>query len=72
MSKRIITQESERSKKLNDLLQGLHNLYKDDVQNAINLCYELGATQEQISKALGKPRSTIAIQFPKKEKPYEK
>lgn len=68
MVRDIITHESERSKKLNELLQGLHNLYKQDVENAIALCYELGATQDQIAKALGSPRSTIAIKYPKKGK----
>lgn len=71
MNKRIITQEAERSKKLNELLQGLHDIYKDDVRRAVYLCYELGGTQEQIADALGIARSTVAIKYPKKEDKHE-
>lgn len=74
MRKKIISQEQreyERSQKLNYHLQGLKDLYEDDVFHAVQLAYQLGATQEDVAKALGKSRSTIAMLYPKKEKRNE-
>lgn len=68
MTRDIITQENERSKKLNELLQGLHDLYKEDVASVVYLCYELDATQEQVAKALGMSRVRVAQLYPKTKK----
>jgi DNA-directed RNA polymerase specialized sigma24 family protein len=68
MKKRIIAQEADRSKKLNELLRGLQDLYKDDVRNTVNLCYQLGATQEQVAQALGTSLSNVKMLYPKNGK----
>lgn len=68
MSKDIITQQAEKSKKLNELLSGLQNLYKDDVRRVVYLCYELGATTTQVADALGVERNTVSQLYPKKGK----
>lgn len=67
MNKHSISHEAERSKKLNGLLQGLHNLYKDDLERVIYLCYDLGGTQEEIAEALGLSRGAVAMKYPKKK-----
>ena len=65
---KIITQESDRSKRLNELLQGLHDLYKDDVEQAVYLCYDKGATVEEVAQALGVTKAEVSRKFPKKGK----
>lgn len=65
MTNKIISHETNKSRKLNEYLQGLRNLYKDDTANVIQLCYELGATYEQVGNALGITRAEAFRQYPK-------
>ncbi len=71
MNKRIITQEPERSKKLNDALESLRNVYEPDVKKLVSLCYKLGATQEQIGDALDLTRSTVSLKYPRRKEENE-
>ena len=68
MTKRIITQEAARSRRLNEHLQGLKNLYKEDLEKMVYFCYsEFDATYDQIGQALGISRAEAYRQYPKKE-----
>jgi len=69
MSKKIISHEVENSKKLNEHLQGLKNLFGEPLKNLIYYCYdEFDASYEQIGNALGKSRQAVEQQYPKKGK----
>jgi len=62
-------QEHEKSKKLNQYLQGLKNLYQEDLERVIYYCYkEFNATYQQIGKALGKTKQAVQQQYPKEKK----
>ena len=70
MTKRIITHEPVRSKRLNSYLKGLKDLYQEDLERMIYFCYrEFDATYDQIGKALGISKQAVSQQYPKnKEK----
>ena len=68
MSNASIPHKAERSKKLNELLGGLQDLYKDDVKNVIYLCYDLGATVQQVADALGTTKQNVSLLYPKGKK----
>jgi predicted transcriptional regulator len=68
MNKRSIPQEAERSKKLNDALTALRNVYEPDVDSLVRLVYSLGGNQQQIADALGITTSMVSMRYPKKEK----
>lgn len=61
----------EKVLRLNQLLGQLSSFYKDDVKKVVQLCYELGATYEQVADALKTTRQNIHKQYPKEKKETE-
>ncbi len=66
MNKEEYLKEQLRSKRLNLYLQGIHDLFAEDVVALVQLCYKLGATYDDIGNALGISRQRVYQKFPKK------
>lgn len=65
--KQSITQESEKSRRLNEALEKLRGVYEPDVESLVYLAYRLGGTQEEIANALNTPREVVSKKYPKKK-----
>ena len=69
MSHKSIPQEHARSKQLNLHLQGLKNLFEDDLRKMVYYCYEnFDATYADIARALGITDVAVKNKYPKLEK----
>lgn len=68
MTKDIIPQEAERSKKLNEAIALLRSVDQADIKELIYYIYDLGGEQTEIAARLKVSRKTINERYPKKGK----